>query len=277
MVAIFAPSCRSQTTWRAAQPRASTQPAQAAEAWGRDLRDHVKNGRPRYFGLAADSRGLEHYMSWLGSHGPNASPTEFSGPDQRLAYRLNARQASVIWAGLAYHRARQKLSPKERDGVIPRPPFEALVFRIDGQDMMLSDMAAKAWELRPDDIRLAAALPDGSQAGPPFLAELFDPERLECQLETQWQTVMTDPELTRIDHEKRRLLVLPAIYERRDELVAAYRRQLGTDRGDLLSALLWRADADARRWLNRALGYTIGTLPRSHGLRQRVEPWDSEP
>ena len=258
-------------------PLAETRPADAKAAWRRVLKDHVKQGCVHYFGLAEDPAGLQWYATWLASHGPDSTPGEFPTPADRLAYWLNARGASAIRAGLAHHRARRKMPWKKRDDADPRPPFARVTFRVDGKEMTLGEMASRAWSLRPGDVRVAAALFDGSASGPPAPATPYAPDALGERLQARWNELLCDRDLTRIDHQRRTLFVLPDVYNRREQLVADCRKKVDIPAANPHTALLGLADAKGRAWLHRALGYRIAPLPVSHGIRQFVQPWDDGP
>lgn len=145
------------------------------------LRAAVRGGGVDYRALRARLPELVAAHEWYGAHGPRSAPAEFSGSNARLAYWLNAYNATVL-RGVAE-------APASMRNVLTYLPnngfFRGRRWRIDGRQMTLDEIENQ--QIRPvfRDARVHFALNCAARSCPPLRNEAYTASRVNAQLDAQ--------------------------------------------------------------------------------------------
>ncbi len=149
------------------------------------LRAVVRGDGVDYRALRGRIAELRAFCQWLAEHGPSATPGEFRTQDERLAYWLNAYNATVLRAIAE--------SPESMRNVLEAMPnsgfFRARTHRVDGRALTLDAIENREIRERFHDARVHAALNCGARSCPPLAAQAFRPRTVSAQLDqraTAW-------------------------------------------------------------------------------------------
>ncbi|MDP3277984.1 MAG: DUF547 domain-containing protein [Deltaproteobacteria bacterium] len=159
------------------------------------LRSVVRDGRVDYRGLRQNSAELRAYTTWLATHGPTATPTEFRSRDERMAYWLNAYNALVLQSVID--------APASMNNVMTFLPnsgfFRARSHRIDGRSLTLDHIENR--EIRPvfHDPRVHVALNCAARSCPPLHNRAFSSRDLSAQLTARARAYVALPASLSLD------------------------------------------------------------------------------
>lgn len=149
------------------------------------LRAVVRRNGVDYRALRARLPELRAFCDWLAENGPTATPAAFSTADSKLAYWLNAYNATVL-------RAIAESPPTMRNVLESMPNsgfFRTRTHRIDRRSMTLDALENREVRDRFSDARVHAALNCGARSCPPLSAQAFRPRTVQGQLDrltTTW-------------------------------------------------------------------------------------------
>ena len=132
--------------------------------------------------IARNRSALDRYMAWIAVHGPISDEMRESQEDKRLAFRLNAYNAAVIYAVLA-HRPLSNVRDL-RHGIWQTPGtafFLGQRFRIDGEWIDLYHLEHQYIAAAMQEPLVHAALNCASKSCP--RARWFDERKLQRTLE----------------------------------------------------------------------------------------------
>ncbi len=145
------------------------------------LRAVVRGGGVDYDALRARRGELVAFHDWLGTHGPATTPGDFPTREARMAWWINAYNATVLRAVVE--------APAATDNVMRLLPdggfFRARRWRLDGRDRTLDEVENR--ELRPvfRDARVHVALNCAARSCPPLRAGAYRAGRLGAALDEQ--------------------------------------------------------------------------------------------
>ncbi|MBL8681665.1 MAG: DUF547 domain-containing protein [Myxococcales bacterium] len=155
------------------------------QAYDALLRAVVRRSGVDYRALRARLPELRAFCDWLAENGPTATPTAFATADSKLAYWLNAYNATVLRAIAE--------SPASMRNVLESMPnsgfFRTRTHRIDRRSMTLDALENREVRERFSDARVHAALNCGARSCPPLAAQAFRPRTVQAQLDrlaTAW-------------------------------------------------------------------------------------------
>lgn len=234
--------------------------------WGLTLSRIVHDDRVDYRRLLDDPAPLNRFLALAARMGPDSTPDQFVDRQARLAYFINCYNATTVRSVLAL----------ERNGEIPaNAPFDVdtrFRFPIDGRLRTPADVRRMTEELAAGDWRVRLTLCDGTLEGPPLWRRVYLPEMLDAQLTYVARSVLTSPEVVRIDHGvHKRLLLWRGIYDIRDSLIQDYQRRYQTNEATMLNVLGEWSNRTRREELNSAIGYAVAPLPADDRIN-RSEP-----
>lgn len=157
------------------------------EILGRVLGKYVSpEGLVDYKGIATDRADLDLYLAYLEATSPDKHPDTFPTRDDQLAYYINAYNAFAI------------------SGVINRPGLKGVndnivdffyltKYRMGGKKISLYDLENKVVRKRFVDARVHFALNCQSGGCPRLPSVIFDPKRLDAQLEEMTVEFVNSP------------------------------------------------------------------------------------
>ena len=183
----------------------------------RFLRRHVDAaGRIDYVRVLTDRADLDRYRAALAKTSPDRDPERFSTEAARLAYWLNAYNASVIGLVLDHYPI-SSVQDVRAPWLFRFLPAGAgfFVFRgvtLGGRRTTLYGVENRIIRRRFSDPRVHFALNCASASCPRLPAEAFLPERLEEQLARETEFFLSDPHHVRLDA-KAKILFLSSIFE----------------------------------------------------------------
>lgn len=238
--------------------------------WALVLNRCVVEDQFNYRKLVANPRALERTMAMLAATGPESTPQHFPRHEDRLAYYINAYNASIVRAVMAL----------ERDGVIPRTaPWgweQRFRLKIDGRLRTPRDLRQLALKCAGDDFRARMAMCDGRRAGPPLHPRPLLGDMLDGQLNFVTRMALYSPNMVRTEiGGERRLLLWSGLYDARLDMIADYERRMGTTHATILNVLGEWSNRKRREILNSAVGYIVARMPDDDLINQ-VDPPPAE-
>lgn len=193
--------------------------AQAADPWASLdslLHDVVRSNGVDYTALRARIETLRSVTAWLATHGPTSTPDEFRGANARLAYWLNAYNASVL-TGVAE-------APSSMRNVLTYVPdsgfFRARRHRVDGRDLTLDDIENREVRSVFHDARVHFALNCAARSCPPLRAGAYRADRVSQQLDEQARRYFAGDRLT-VDEAAHTVRLVQLFEWFRDDFAAA--------------------------------------------------------
>ena len=205
------------------------------DEWADILRRVVVDGRVDYRQLAAVEEQLDRFVRRANAHlDLDRLRTPPTGPEA-VALAINTYNATALQSALAGR-------PSEPAG------------RLDAiADAVLTPPTGGG--------RALTALSDATLGAPPLADRPYRPDDLSARLASAARAALDDPRLVRVDHENHQIAVCRLVYERREDLVAAYENRYGARGANLLNVLMDWATPDQRRRLARAVGYEVVPIP----------------
>lgn len=195
---------------------------------------------------------LERFLFMLGEIGPARTPRLFTSRDAKLAYFINAYNASIQYANL-------DLTRDGPSGLLRAAQRDKLyAFNIDGTTRTPADLRREAMRLAGNDWRVIVALSDGRAIGPPLWKRPYLGDMLDGQLDDAVRRAIASPGVVAMSHiEVKRLKLWWGLYEIRDQMVADYETRTGAKGAAVLNVLLYWAEPLRRAELQGAVGYPI--------------------
>jgi hypothetical protein len=222
-------------------------------------------GRVDYGGLARDREALDRYYRRLAAVSPASHPEFFPTPEDELAYWINAYNAAVLVAVLAYY-------PIDSVGDVKAPLvvrpflfgksrlagfFYFQQVRLGGKKMNLYDLENKIIRAYGEP-RIHFAI-NCASVGCPFLPRrAFHPETLDDDLDRETLRFFASPEKLRIDHEAR-IIWLSAILD-------WFREDFG---GSLIGYVRCYVTPERQAELDRAADYEVRFMEYDWGLNRQ--------
>lgn len=178
---------------------------------------YVRDGLVYYLALRNERAKFDRYVQALGDV---SAETLASWPRERqLAYWINAYNAFVLRTVIDSYPIRGKSADYPANSVRQvAGAFERRTFRAGGRALTLDAIER---DVIPafNDARALLALSRGAIGGPRLKSEAFTPEKLDAQLETMQQELVTRRDLVFVDVANERLSVNPLFSWREDAFV----------------------------------------------------------
>lgn len=168
---------------------------------------YVRDGLVYYNALKIERSKFDRYVAALGE--VSAETLKSWAPDRQLAYWINAYNAFVLRTVIDHYPIRGK-SPDYPANSIRQIPgaFERRQFRAGGR-MLTLDAIERDVIGEFNDARALLALGRGAIGGPRVKSETFTAARLDAQLETMANELVTRRDLVFVDIANERLSVNP--------------------------------------------------------------------
>lgn len=204
MALSFAAACTTvpaptQTSPSLAAPRATFSQARLDEVLARFVDDR---GRVDYAGLSRDALVLDAYYAELAGASPDSHPDLFATEDARLAYWINAYNASAIETVL-YHYPIESVKDVRSSALFFLPKLSGffLLQRVElgGEKTNLYDLENKLIRKRFSEPRVHFALNCASISCPRLPRRAFHAETLQDELETETYRFVSEERNVDID------------------------------------------------------------------------------
>ena len=175
---------------------------------------YVRDGLVYYFALRQERGKLDRYVASLGEV---SADTVKSWPRERqLAYWINAYNAFVLRTVIDSYPIRGRASDYPVNSIRQIPgAFERRQFRAGGRSLTL-DQIEKDVIGELGDARALLALGRGAIGSPRLKSEAYTPEKLDAQLTTMVNELVTNRDLVFVDVSNERLSVNPLFSWRED-------------------------------------------------------------
>ncbi len=208
-----------------------------------------------YAAIGIQPEPLMRYLAKLEHVGPSTTPAIFERPADRIAYYINAYNATVIYG----------IAAQVKNGVVPmhvpRSPTSGYRYLVDGAWRTPDELRQLAMAESKGDWRVALAMCSGRRSDPRFAARPYIGAVLEYQLQQFAVNSLSDPAVVRVDAGIQYLYVHPAIFRDRVRLIDNYQKRTGARNAQLLSVLIDMARPNQYPLLNSAVGYPVFELP----------------
>ncbi len=206
-------------------------------------------------GVAQQRHRLHRFLSMLSEVGPSRTPRLFTSREAKLAYFINAYNATIQYVNDAM--LLKSMPMPWRDA----RRESAYGFTIDGARRTPADLLREAIKLAGDDWRVIFALADGRAIGPPLWKRPYLGDMLDGQLDDAVRRAIASPRVVAMSHtDVKRLELWWRLYELRDRVVADYETRTGAKGAAVLNALLHWAEPLRRAELQGAVGYAIVSM-----------------
>lgn len=247
-----------------------------AEAFSHDefnrvLNNYVDNrGFVDYSALKRNPQDLERYYELLVGFSPDSHPHLFPSQHSKLAYWINAYNASVIKTVLVYYpiQSVEDVKPPWLLFFMPTKSGFFLFQRIilGGHGVSLYGLENFVIRERFQEPRIHFAINCASISCAPLLKEAFRADRLDSQLEQVTISFMGEERNVRIDHENK-AVYLSAIFKwYREDYLDWYQAKFPGRKANLLSYVRLYLSPAKQVELDRAKSYEIRFLPYDWGL-----------
>ncbi len=231
--------------------------------WAAVLQNHVREGLVDYSSLLANREPLERYYALIGQTGPTATPDQFSTRAATTAYWINAYNALVLRAVLE----RYPVSTLY-DLAMPRLEFD-YTFRVDRRIMNLTEVEHHLLADSAQDARALLATSRAAMGTPRLTSEPFRADTLENQLARAAADALDNPNLLRIDHVSKSILVWQEILDHEQDFVDYWRLRRRVRSAYLYNVILDLSSIHRRRGLQSAVGYQFREIP----FERRLNDW----
>ena len=191
------------------QPPGSTGPHEVLTSFSHDdlerVLEHVvdSDGRVDYAALSARSGDLDRYLALLARVSPDTRPGLFASEDDRLAYWINAYNASVIATVLAYYpiSSVREIGPPRVAFFFPRLSGFFVFHRVilGGHRVSLYGLENRVIRRRFADPRIHFALNCGASSCPRLPRQAFKGSHLQEQLEREARKFAAEDRNVRVD------------------------------------------------------------------------------
>ncbi|WP_221766232.1 DUF547 domain-containing protein [Hymenobacter metallilatus] len=161
------------------------------EPWSELLRHHVTtDGRLNYEGLQEDEDKLLGYLQSLRKVKPD--PQAWSANDTK-AFWLNTYNAAAAYLIVGYYPVASINDIRVKVMGGQKSPWEVPVVNVGGQSYSLNQIEREMLRNQFHDARVHFGLMNGAASSPAVLAEAYDGQRLDQQLDAQAKRFLNDP------------------------------------------------------------------------------------
>lgn len=227
------------------------------------LRDHVRYGLVDYDTLRARPESLLRYTALLSLTGPRSTPDQFADRSHAIAYYVNAYNALVMTAVLSQPAS----TPTMYDLSLPRLE-EDYKFVLDGAAITLAGIQRRMLEVSDGDVRTILATSRAAMGTPRLPSEPIRPETLDRQLNAASADALDLPEILRIDHSTRSILVWQEVLRNQEAFVDYWKKQKRVRTFYLWNVLREMASPQQQRALQSAVGYAFRPVAFDRSLNR---------
>jgi len=231
-------------------------------------------GRVDYAGLKESKERLERYYALLGRYSPDSHPELFPTEESRLAYWINAYNASTMLAVARRYPIESVKDVKPPTLLFFLPDLAGFfVFQrmeFGEESMSLRHLENDVIRERFGEPRIHFALNCASISCPRLPDRAFTAEGLQEELERETRKFMTEERNVRIDDDEE-VVYLSALFDwYREDYLDWYEREFPDREGDLLSYVaLYLPPDEAARLSEVASDYEVRFNPYDWGLNDQ--------
>ncbi len=155
------------------------------------LRKYVKNGVVDYRGFKSEELRLDAYLQIL-----EQVRTAQLSPKEQLAFFINAYNAWTIKLILGAYPGIKSIKDL---GTPLRSPWKKTICKIDGRTISLDELEHEIIRARFHDPRVHFAINCASKSCPPLIAEPYQGDTLDQQLDASARAFVNNPSSNRLD------------------------------------------------------------------------------
>jgi hypothetical protein len=242
--------------------------------WERVLdRFATSDGRVDYAALRAERSGLDRYLEQLAAESPDSAPERFPTTEDRLAYWINAYNATVVELVLAHYpiqSVRDVRAPLLAFFLPTESGFFLFQrFELGGSRTSLYSLENRLIRRRFAEPRVHFALNCASLGCPRLPRDAFRGERLDEQLERETRRFLGEERNLRIDHVRREVSLSSIFDWYRDDFIAWLSARHPEAPQTLVEYVRWNAPPEQRAELTRARDYDVVFVPYDWRLNDR--------
>jgi hypothetical protein len=155
------------------------------------LRSYVKSGMVDYRGFKNEEAGLDRYLKVLEQVDTGQLPRS-----EQLAFYINAYNAWTVKLILGGYPGVKSI--KDLGGPLSSP-WKKSICRIEGKVISLDELEHKIIRARFHEPRVHFAINCASKSCPPLIAEPYQGDTLDAQLDASTRAFINNPERNRLD------------------------------------------------------------------------------
>lgn len=234
-------------------------------------------GRVDYTGLATDPSDLDRYVAQLAAVSPDSHPDRFPTPQARLAYWINAYNASVMQLVLHHYpiASVRDVRPPAVLFFLPRSSgffyFERVT--LGAERMNLYDLENSVIRRRFPEPRVHFALNCASRGCPQLPRQAFTAEHLDDELDRETRRFLAEPRNLTVDPSTRTIF-LSSIFDWYEDDFLASERRAGSIEPTLLGYVGRNSSAEQAAQIAGCEGCRVSFVPYDWRLndQRQTEP-----
>lgn len=237
------------------------------EDFNRVLKRFVdQKGCVNYTALKKDARDLEHYYLLLTQYSPDSHPEIFPTTEDKLAYWINAYNATVMKTVLAYYPINSvaDVKPPVISFFMPELSgffvFQRVTF--GGDTTNLYSLENYLIRKRFPDPRIHFALNCASKGCPQLERQVFDPRTLSERFDTAAGLFLANPANFRIDHHNQTVNISSIFIWYEEDFTSWLRKNYPEEKSTLLNYISHYLSDEKRAALGSVCDtYTVEAIP----------------
>lgn len=234
--------------------------------------DH--EGRVNYSALKQDSRDLDQYYYLIATFSPDSHPDLFPSESHKLAYWINAYNATAIKTVLTYYPISSVLDVKppaalfflsEKSGFFV---FQRLTY--GGKTTSLYYLGNGVIRERFQEPRIHFALNCAALGCPRLPRQAFSGEDLERQLDQETRKFLSEARNFRIDHSEKTIYMSSIFKWYEDDFLNWYQKNYSESKASLVNYIaLYLTSDKAAELKEHGDQYALRFLPYDWGLNDK--------
>jgi hypothetical protein len=234
--------------------------------------DH--EGRVNYSALKQDSRDLDEYYHLIATFSPDSHPDLFPSESHKLAYWINAYNATAIKTVLTYYPISSVLDVKppavffflsEKSGFFV---FQRLTY--GGKTTSLYYLGNGVIRERFQEPRIHFALNCAALGCPRLPGQAFSGEDLERQLDQETRKFLSEARNFRIDHSGKTIYMSSIFKWYEDDFLNWYQKNYSESKASLVNYIaLYLTSDKAAELKEHGNQYALRFLPYDWGLNDK--------
>jgi hypothetical protein len=234
--------------------------------------DH--EGRVNYSALKQDSRDLDQYYHLIATFSPDSHPDLFPSESHKLAYWINAYNATAIKTVLTYYPISSVLDVKppaalfflsEKSGFFV---FQRLTY--GGKTTSLYYLGNRVIRERFQEPRIHFALNCAALGCPRLPGQAFSGEDLERQLDQETRKFLSEARNFRIDHSGKTIYMSSIFKWYEDDFLNWYQKNYSESKASLVNYIaLYLTSDKAAELKEHGNQYALRFLPYDWGLNDK--------
>ena len=260
LIIVFSTGCNQQREFISIQPEPQKQ--LDYQNYILVLEKYVENGLVKYCSLKSNPDLLNIFIRSLSNVGPNCTPQYFKTKNHHLAFWINVYNAAGMQAALRLYPA-----------AAIKPDFQNNVYiYVNKKRLNLIQIAQLAKQAGDYDPRINLALVIPAKGAPLLPNQIYEPEKIDDQLNNTVKNSLDNQNLLHIDHKKQSLLLGYPLFSAKEKFIQNYNKKFNTKYASIINALNQYANSNQRRKLNSAIGYKIDKINFDRSLNIKDEP-----